>query len=140
MRSPTRSPPIAFGVGRKNKQDDAPTDHPLFESAPGRLLAPSSIAGALKQKARASSGPWVRATTTSTCSPTRRASCGWAFTSAVAGFGHTIASGFLALSQNKPWGERVKESEVLLDLAEPLGHDYWHLMNLAGEYAYAGRE
>src|SRR6185436_9597736 len=22
----------------------------------------------------------------------------------------------------------------------PLGHDYWHLMQLAGEYAYAGRE
>jgi tRNA-splicing ligase RtcB len=29
---------------------------------------------------------------------------------------------------------------VLLDLAAPIGHDYWHLMNLAGQYAYAGRE
>jgi tRNA-splicing ligase RtcB len=29
---------------------------------------------------------------------------------------------------------------VLLDLDQPLGHDYWHLMNLAGRYAYAGRE
>jgi tRNA-splicing ligase RtcB len=29
---------------------------------------------------------------------------------------------------------------VLLDVAQPTGHDYWHLMNLAGRYAYAGRE
>src|SRR5438067_3379269 len=32
------------------------------------------------------------------------------------GLGHTIASGFLALSQGKPWGERVKEVEALLDV------------------------
>jgi tRNA-splicing ligase RtcB len=56
------------------------------------------------------------------------------------GFGHTIASAFLALSQGKPWGERVPEREVLLDLSAPVGHDYWHLMELAGQYAYAGRE
>jgi tRNA-splicing ligase RtcB len=29
---------------------------------------------------------------------------------------------------------------VLLDLDTPLGDDYWQLMNLAGRYAYAGRE
>jgi tRNA-splicing ligase RtcB len=29
---------------------------------------------------------------------------------------------------------------VLLDVTAPIGHDYWHLMNLAGRYAYAGRE
>src|SRR5205814_1844244 len=56
------------------------------------------------------------------------------------GLGHTIASGFLALSQGKPWGERVKEVEALLDMKTPLGDDYWNLMELAGEYAYAGRE
>src|SRR5207302_2000181 len=52
----------------------------------------------------------------------------------------TVASGFLSLSQGKRWGERVPEAETLLSLAQPLGHDYWHLMTLAGEYAYAGRE
>jgi tRNA-splicing ligase RtcB len=56
------------------------------------------------------------------------------------GFGHTVASGFLALSQGRSWGERVPEMETLLGLAQPMGHDYWHLMNLAGRYAYAGRE
>ena len=29
---------------------------------------------------------------------------------------------------------------MLLDIGQPLGHDYWHLMSLAGRYAYAGRE
>src|SRR4029450_3302240 len=56
------------------------------------------------------------------------------------GFGHTVASGFLALSQNEKWGQRVPEREALLRLATPIGQDYWALMSLAGEYAYAGRE
>ena len=56
------------------------------------------------------------------------------------GFGHTVASGFLALAAGQPWGKRVKETETLLDLGIPLGDAYWSLMNLAGRYAYAGRE
>ena len=56
------------------------------------------------------------------------------------GFGHTIASGFLAVSQGAQWGARVPEREVLLPLDMPMGQDYWALMTLAGEYAYAGRE
>ena len=46
----------------------------------------------------------------------------------------------LALSQGEQWGARVPEREVLLSLDQPMGHDYWALMTLAGEYAYAGRE
>ena len=56
------------------------------------------------------------------------------------GFGHTVASGFLALSQGGKWGARAPEREVLLPLDKPIGQDYWALMTLAGEYAYAGRE
>ena len=56
------------------------------------------------------------------------------------GFGHTVASSFLAIGQGAEWGTRVPEAEVILDLDAPVGHDYWHLMNLAGRYAYAGRE
>src|SRR5439155_2204593 len=56
------------------------------------------------------------------------------------GFGHTVASGFLSLAVGKSWGVRVPEREVLLDLDAPIGHDHWHLMELAGESADAGRE
>jgi tRNA-splicing ligase RtcB len=56
------------------------------------------------------------------------------------GLGHTIASGFLALSQDLPWGTWAPEREILLDLDTPLGQDYWTLMKLAGRYATVGRE
>lgn len=60
------------------------------------------------------------------------------------GFGHTIASGFLAMAQNLPFGERAPEGEmdsapVLLHADSPLAHAYIEAMHLAGEYAYAGR-
>src|SRR5688572_6609396 len=52
------------------------------------------------------------------------------------GFGYGVAHGFLALSQNKQWGERAPEKEALLDVRAPIGDAYWQLMNLAGRYAY----
>ncbi|HEX6643984.1 MAG TPA: RtcB family protein [Gemmatimonadales bacterium] len=130
---------ISFGIGRKNCADDAPVDDPLFEDPAWDALQPS-IRGNLREKARSQLGTvgsgnhyvdvfadesedvWV----------------GVHFGSR--GLGHTVASGFLALSQGAPWGSRVPERETLLGLADPLGHDYWELMNLAGRYAYAGRE
>jgi tRNA-splicing ligase RtcB len=130
---------VSFGIGRKNRADDAPVDHPLFEDAAWDAV-PAKERGALREKARQQLGTvgsgnhyvdlfadeegllWV----------------GVHFGSR--GFGHTVASAFLALGQGKPWGERVPEREVLLDLDAPMGHDYWHLMSLAGRYAYAGRE
>jgi len=130
---------ISFGIGRKNRSDDAPVDHPLFESAAWDAL-PGHARMGLRDKARAQLGTvgsgnhyvdvfvdesdaiWV----------------GVHFGSR--GLGHTIASGFLAMSQGEKWGTRVPEREALLSLDQPMGHDYWELMTLAGEYAYAGRE
>ena len=131
---------LSFGMGRTNRADDAPVDHPLFEdpawdAVPGRHERDSLRAKARNQLGTVGSGNhyvdlfadehtgiWV----------------GVHFGSR--GFGHTVASGFLSLSQGKQWGERVPEAEALLALEQPLGHDYWRLMTLAGRYAYAGRE
>jgi len=131
---------LSFGMGRTNRADDAPVDHPLFadpawDAVPGRHERDSLRAKARNQLGTVGSGNhyvdlfadehtgiWV----------------GVHFGSR--GFGHTVASGFLSLSQGKQWGERVPEAEALLALEQPLGHDYWHLMTLAGRYAYAGRE
>jgi tRNA-splicing ligase RtcB len=130
---------VSFGVGRKNRSDDAPIGHELFDSAAWDAL-PGHAREGLRTKARAQLGTvgsgihyvdvfvdetdaiWV----------------GVHFGSR--GFGHTVASGFLALSQNAKWGQRVPEREALLSLDKPIGQDYWALMSLAGEYAYAGRE
>lgn len=133
---------LSFGIGRKNRADDAPVDDPLFHD-PAWWAIPNtgSFRDDLMEKARRQLGTvgsgnhyvdvfvaedetiWV----------------GVHFGSR--GLGHTIATNFLNLSQGLDWGMRgAKEVEVLLPLEQPLGHDYFALMNLAGRYAYAGRE
>ena len=61
------------------------------------------------------------------------------------GFGHKTASGFLALAQGLPFGGHATEGEmdsppVLLEVGTELGTAYIAAMQLAGEYAYAGRD
>lgn len=134
---------ISFGIGRKNKKDDAPVDHPLFDDPAWSIItkrASESTMHKLREKAQEQLGTvgsgnhyvdvfrdedgmiWV----------------GVHFGSR--GLGHTIASGFLSLAQDKAWGERVPEAPAYFALDTEIGDDYWRLMNLAGEYAYAGRE
>ncbi len=132
---------VSFGIGRSNRADDAPVDDPLFASDAWQLVpGERGFRDTLMGKAREQLGTvgsgnhyvdvfydddgvvWV----------------GVHFGSR--GFGHTVASSFLALSQGGRWGDRGSETEVLLPLDAPIGHDYWHLMELAGRYAYVGRE
>jgi tRNA-splicing ligase RtcB len=47
---------ISFGIGRKNQSDDAPTDHPLFESDAWSLLPKAANAHNLLGKARSQLG------------------------------------------------------------------------------------
>jgi tRNA-splicing ligase RtcB (3'-phosphate/5'-hydroxy nucleic acid ligase) len=61
------------------------------------------------------------------------------------GFGHRTASGFLALAQGLRFGERAHEGEmdsppVLFEIGSELGESYVAAMELAGEYAHAGRD
>jgi tRNA-splicing ligase RtcB len=61
------------------------------------------------------------------------------------GFGHKTASGFLALAEGKGFQERAVEGEmdsppVLFEVDSELGEAYASAMQLAGEYAYAGRD
>jgi tRNA-splicing ligase RtcB (3'-phosphate/5'-hydroxy nucleic acid ligase) len=133
---------ISFGIGRRNLADDAPVDDPLFGDAAWSAIPNAGgyrdelLAKARRQLGTVGSGNhyvdvfidesdtiWV----------------GVHFGSR--GFGHTVATNFLNLSQGLDWGMRgAREVEVLLPLDAPLGHDYFALMNLAGRYAYAGRE
>lgn len=61
------------------------------------------------------------------------------------GFGHKTASGFLNLAAGRPFlanapGEHMDQPPVLLDLSSELGDMYYRAMQLAGRYAYAGRD
>ena len=131
---------IAFGPGMSNSCDDAPKDDPLFEDSRWAVI-PRKHRGNLQGKSRAQLGTtgggnhyvdvfsdemgavWV----------------GVHFGSRALGF--NLAHNFVALAQGLDWGDRPDmNAEVLLGLDTPLGHDYWEAMNLAGRYAYAGRE
>lgn len=130
---------VSFGVGRRNEADDAPVDHPLFDD-PAWEAVPAQFRRGLIAKARAQLGTVGSGNhyVDVFVDETDALWVGVHFGSR--GFGHTVASAFLAVGQGRAWGERVPETEVLLDVGKPVGHDYWHLMNLAGQYAYAGRE
>jgi tRNA-splicing ligase RtcB (3'-phosphate/5'-hydroxy nucleic acid ligase) len=131
---------VSFGVGRRNEADDAPTDDPLFGDAVWDALPRAANPQNLKGKARAQLGTVGSGNhyVDVFADETGAIWVGVHFGSR--GFGHTVASGFLALSQGEAWGTRVPEREVLLDLNSAEGAAYWQLMNLAGRYAYVGRE
>jgi tRNA-splicing ligase RtcB len=132
---------VSFGVGRKNAADDAPVDHPLFEDPAWRAVPGSKKeANALKQKARAQLGTVGSGNHYVDVFADEAGALWVGVHFGSRGFGHAVASAWLALGQGLRWDARAPEREVLLDLDQPLGHDYWHLMNLAGRYAYAGRE
>lgn len=139
---------IAFGVGRVNDARDAPTGDPLFEE-----LAWEAIPEFYRGPGGAPRGrEWLRRLARSQLGTVGSGNhyvdvfadtegkiwVGVHFGSR--GFGHTIASGFMALSRGEDFGARGAEHEALLPLDSPLGADYFALMNLAGRYAYAGRE
>jgi len=131
---------LSFGIGRKNRADDAPTDDPLFDDAawdavPGKHERDQLRAKAREQLGTVGSGNHY---VDVFADEADRIWVGVHFGSR--GFGYGVASGFLALGQNRQWGERVPEQETLLDVRAPVGDAYWQLMNLAGRYAYAGRE
>lgn len=134
---------IAFGMGRNNKHDNAPTDHALFSSDSWTVLrerAGHGVARQMYDKAKEQLGTvgggnhyvdvfvdeegylWV----------------GVHFGSR--GLGHNIAMGFNTVAAGGTWGDRIKEQEGLISMSSSMGQDYWKLMELAGEYAYAGRE
>lgn len=131
---------ISFGVGRSNRADDAPTEDPLFKDSAWNAIPGKHERDKLFQKAREQLGTVGSGNhyVDVFADEEGRIWVGVHFGSR--GFGHTVASGFLSLSQGAKWGDRVPEQEALLDLSSPLGDAYWSLMNLAGRYAYAGRE
>ncbi|MBW3652078.1 MAG: RtcB family protein [Actinobacteria bacterium] len=130
---------ISFGVGRRNAE---PVEHPVLDAIAEAQFRPQRK---LVQMARDQLGTvgagnhyvdlfagddgfvWV----------------GVHFGSR--GFGHKTASGFLALAAGRAFTERGADGEmdsppVLLHVDSALGQDYIAAMNLAGEYAYAGRD
>ncbi len=130
---------VSFGIGRKNQADDAPTDDPLFND-PAWDAVPAKHRQALHTKARQQLGTVGSGNHYVDVFADESGTLWVGVHFGSRGFGHNVACNFLALGQGKSWGDRVPETEVILPLDQPVGEAYWHLMNLAGRYAYAGRE
>ena len=61
------------------------------------------------------------------------------------GLGHRTASGFLNLAAGRAFddrapGEHMDQPATVISLSTDLGQAYWQAMELAGRYAYAGRD
>lgn len=61
------------------------------------------------------------------------------------GFGYKTTCGFIALSKGRSFKEKVPEGPmdsdpIIFPIDSALGQDYWQAIQLAGEYASAGRD
>lgn len=129
---------IVFGLGGSNP--DAPADHEFFDAPEWEAYPGKKIQNELKKKAREQLGTVGSGNHYVDIfeDEERQIWIGVHFGSR--GFGYKTARGFMNLSQNKGWDDRFEQKEVLLDLKTPLGDAYFFAMNLAGRYAYLGRE
>lgn len=130
---------ISFGVGRKNNE---PIDHEVFEQIRNADFTPQRQFANLAEKQLGTVGSgnhfvdlfrdedgflWI----------------GVHFGSR--GFGHKTATGFIAMSQGKSFGDKASEGSmdappILFDADSEIGLSYISAMTLAGKYAYAGRD
>lgn len=132
---------ISFGIGRKNRDADAPTDHELFSDPAWDILpTKDGVRQRMLDKARSQLGTVGSGNhyVDVFVDEQGRVWVGVHFGSR--GLGHGIASGAMSRSEGLGWGDRVKEVEGLVSLDSALGQEYWALMTLAQKYASVGRE
>jgi len=129
---------ISFGIGQTNP--DAPRDHPIFDSDDWEAYEPASLRAELKKLGRDQLGTVGAGNhyVDIFADEQDRIWVGVHFGSR--GLGHKTATGFINLSQDRPWNIRAVEKEVLLDIDSNLGERYYRAMRLCGAYAWAGRE
>jgi tRNA-splicing ligase RtcB len=123
---------ISFGVGRKNKED---VDHELFYSDRWDVI--NDFNKDLKELARSQLGTVGSGNhyVDLFVDELDRVWCGVHFGSR--GLGHKTATHFLKEGGGK---DGINELPTLLNTSDTIGQDYIRAMQLAGDYAYAGRD
>jgi tRNA-splicing ligase RtcB (3'-phosphate/5'-hydroxy nucleic acid ligase) len=137
MREITRR--ISFGMGMAAQER---VDHPVLDRISGAEFAPQRK---LAQSARAQLGTVGSGNHYVNLMEDEEGFVWVGVHFGSRGFGHKTASGFLALAQGLPFEGRASEGEmdsppVLFEVGSELGQSYIAAMQLAGEYAYAGRD
>jgi tRNA-splicing ligase RtcB (3'-phosphate/5'-hydroxy nucleic acid ligase) len=130
---------ISFGMGVPNREQ---VDHPVLDSIQQADFAPQRK---LHQLARSQLGTVGSGNHFVNLFEDENADVWIGVHFGSRGFGHKTASGFLALAQGLPFDEHAREGEmdsppVLFEIDSELGQAYVAAMELAGEYAYAGRD
>ena len=130
---------IGFGVGRPNPD---PVDHPVLQEIAQCEFRPQRkmIQLASSQLGTVGSGNHY---VDIFADEQDRVWVGVHFGSR--GFGHRTASGFLALAQGGQFEDKLHDGEMnapptLFSVDSQIGQDYIEAMQLAGRYAYAGRD
>ena len=135
---------ISFGVGRSNLAKDAPTDHPLFTDVRWDALPQAAPKESLRQIARNQLGTVGSGNHYVDVFSDEDGSIWIGVHFGSRGFGHKICTGFMSIAAGANWsGTTVtKDSNpgALIRADSWAGEAYWAMMELAGEYAYAGRE
>lgn len=130
---------ISFGMGVPARER---TDHPVLDAIRGAEFAPQRKLSQLAESQLGTVGSGNHYVNLME-DEQGRVWVGVHFGSR--GFGHKTASGFLALAQGLPFDGKASESEmdsppVLFEVGSELGDAYVSAMELAGDYAYAGRD
>ncbi|MDQ0178008.1 RtcB family protein [Bacillus chungangensis] len=136
---------ISFGVGRKNKEA---VDHALFDDPDWSVFREIGTQehDRLKALARSQLGTVGSGNHYVDLLVEEKTDAIWiANHFGSRGFGHKTASGFLNLAQGRAFsdkapGEKMEQPPTLMNLNEELGDMYMSAMELAGRYAYAGRD
>lgn len=130
---------VSFGMGRNNEE---PIDHPVLEQIANADFEPQRklVDLAARQLGTVGSGNhYVDLFADEE---------GWLWVGVhfgSRGFGHKTASGFLAMAEGKAFDDHANEGEmdsppILFSIDSELGQSYIAAMELAGAYAYAGRD
>jgi tRNA-splicing ligase RtcB len=133
---------IGFGVGRPNP---TPIDDPVFDRINDlKLNIPAKEKKVLMHKARTQLGTVGSGNHFVDIFEDNEGYLWIGVHFGSRGFGHTLTMGFIAIAKGKTFGERVSEGgmdskPILFDATSEVGIDYIEAINVAGEYAYAGR-
>ena len=130
---------VSFGIGRANYE---PVDHPVLDEIAAADFAPQRrmVQAARSQLGTVGSGNHY---VDLFADEEDRVWVGVHFGSR--GFGHKTASGFLALAEGLQFTDRAADAPmhsppVTFAIDSDLGQSYIEAMELAGRYAYAGRD
>lgn len=131
---------ISFGIGRKNNE---PVDHPVLDDDRWRDLPEIAHLHKMACDQLGTVGSGNHYVDLFHEPASGKVWVGVHFGSR--GFGHQTATGFLNLAAGKQFTDRaaggsMDQSPTVIDVATPLGQSYLTAMELAGAYAYAGRD